>query len=410
MSSSAVQITGVLVDPTLSCTRIVNRDAQTEEAVRTLVQQLTVKYNDEIQPLSPIELTAPRILIDGEYTNMAVGQPLSTGRNLTALFIIPKTHSLVEANKKQQASLEDYRLRLERRTTVANAEWVIQAEDSKRAQQNTSKSSRRKKRKKARLAEEGSAPVSESVAAPIPESVSMSESISATMSESASASVNIAVQMAMNTFSKQFTSEIDELKVSRAQQAQEIWELKDSNATLTQEIWELKDSNATLTQEIRELKDSNATLSANNATLSTNNKSLTATVQRHSTTLHALHRRVVLDDARDLICKRYKYNIDDFRLGSQESVEGKPAKTMPQLMTEVHSKLNNEDRCLLHLEALMMIFGSGRFTIRGEGNFRAHSASAEDLKSAIAQPNLTPSQVASLKNIYAFTQHETLSF
>lgn len=287
---------------------------------------------------------------------MAVGQPLSTGRNLTALFLIPKTHSLVEANKNQQASLEDYRLRLERRTTVANAEWVIQAEDSKRAQQNTSKSSRRKKRKKARLAEEGSAPVSESVAAPIPESVSMSESISATMSESASASVNIAVQMAMNTFSKQFTSEIDELKVSRAQQAQEIWELKDSNATLTQEIRELKDSNATLSAN-------NATLSANNATLSTNNKSLTATVQRHSTTLHALHRRVVLDDARDLICKRYKYNIDDFRLGSQESVEGKPAKTMPQLMTEVHSKLNNEDRCLLHPEALMMIFGSGRFTI-----------------------------------------------
>ncbi|KAG1863941.1 hypothetical protein C8R48DRAFT_194369 [Suillus tomentosus] len=278
---------------------------------------------------------------DGEYMNMVVGQPLSTGRNLTALFTIPKTHSLVDANKKQQAELKDYRVRLEIHTTEANAE---QAEDLKRVQQNTSKSSRRKKRKKARLAEEGSAPVSESVSASISESVSMSESVSALMSESisasmsesasasmlesVSASVNIAIQMAMNTFSKQFTSEIDELKVSRTQQAQEIWELKDSNATL-----------------------------------SADNKSLTATVQRHSIALHALHRRVVLDDARDLICKRYKYNIDDLRLGSQEVVEGKPAKTMQQLVTEVHSKLNNEDACLLHLDALTMIFGSSRGTI-----------------------------------------------
>ncbi|KAG1901100.1 uncharacterized protein F5891DRAFT_979665 [Suillus fuscotomentosus] len=40
----------------------------------------------------------------------------------------------------------------------------------------------------------------------------------------------------------------------------------------------------------------------------------------------------------------------------------------------------------------IMIFDSSQGTIRSEGNFRAHSASTEDLKSAIVQPNLTPSQ------------------
>ncbi|KAG2106572.1 uncharacterized protein F5147DRAFT_837802 [Suillus discolor] len=297
MPSSAVQITGVLIDLRLSCTRVITKDARTEYIVRT--QEPMTTYNNVVQPPSPIKLTAPRILIDGESTNMVVGQPLSTlpsGRNFTAHFTIPKTHSLVDANKKHQAELKDYRVRLERRTTEANAKWVIQAEDLKRAQQNTSKSSRRKKRKKARLVEEGSAPVSESVSAPISESVSMSESISTPMSESISASMSESASAPM--FSKQFTSEIDELKVSRTQQVQKIWELEDSKATLSQKILGLEDSNATL---------------------SADNKSLTATVQRHSIALHALHRRVVLDDARDLIRKRYKHNINDLRLGRKSS-------------------------------------------------------------------------------------------
>ncbi|KAG2106573.1 uncharacterized protein F5147DRAFT_774854 [Suillus discolor] len=106
--SPAVEITG-LIDLSLSCTRV-NKDARTEDIVRT--QELTTTYNNVVQPPSPIKLTAPKILIDVESSNMVVDQPLSTllpGRSFTAHFRTPDTHSyhdIVKTKKKHQADLK----------------------------------------------------------------------------------------------------------------------------------------------------------------------------------------------------------------------------------------------------------------------------------------------------------------
>lgn len=138
-------------------------------------------------------------------------------------------------------------------------------------------------------------------------------------------------------------------------------------------------------------------------TLQASNADMFATQQRHSTMLYSLHRRVVLDDARELICERYNFTIDELRLRGQ-GVVGK-LKTLPELLSRVRSKLHPNDALLLNDDALRMIFDGSLGTVRSEGNAVAHSASQEDLSLAIRGPGLTVSQTATLTNIYTFAHH-----
>lgn len=136
------------------------------------------------------------------------------------------------------------------------------------------------------------------------------------------------------------------------------------------------------------------------------NRDMSATQQRHSTTLHSLHCRVVLDDARELISMRYNFTISELRLGGQ-GVAGKPKK-LSQLVCDVRSRLSKDDALLLNDDALSMIFDGSLGTVRSGGNAVAHSASKEDLSIAIHGPGLTVSQTATLQNIYAFAYYTIL--
>jgi hypothetical protein len=122
---------------------------------------------------------------------------------------------------------------------------------------------------------------------------------------------------------------------------------------------------------------------------------------QHSTVLHALHRRVLLDDARVLLSDTYAIPVDELWPGGQDT-SGKP-KTLQQLVMYVRSKLSQDDAHWLHENALKMIFDSSSGTLRSGGNAAAHHASKDDLRLAINDPGLTALQTATLKNIYAFT-------
>jgi len=118
--------------------------------------------------------------------------------------------------------------------------------------------------------------------------------------------------------------------------------------------------------------------------------------------LHALHRRVLLDDARVLLSDTCGIPVNELRPGGQGVSSGKP-KTLQQLVMDVRSKLRQDDAHWLHDDALKMIFDSSLGTLRPGGDAAAHCASKEDLRLAINDPGLTASQTATLKNICAFT-------
>jgi hypothetical protein len=123
---------------------------------------------------------------------------------------------------------------------------------------------------------------------------------------------------------------------------------------------------------------------------------------QHSTMLHALHRRVLLDDARVLLSDTYGIPVNELRPGGQGVSSGKP-KTLQQLVMDVRSKLRQDDAHWLHDDALKMIFDSSLGTLRSGGDAAAHCASKENLRLAINDPGLTASHTATLKNICAFT-------
>jgi hypothetical protein len=121
--------------------------------------------------------------------------------------------------------------------------------------------------------------------------------------------------------------------------------------------------------------------------------------------LNALHRRVVLDQARDLIIDRYGFKISDLRLGGHRNQVER--QTMLQsLLRTVRSALSSEDSDRLSEDALRMIFDGGKHTIRDAGNMVAHEASTSDISLAVLEGNLTQKQSDALSQIYIFTHNQ----
>jgi len=128
-------------------------------------------------------------------------------------------------------------------------------------------------------------------------------------------------------------------------------------------------------------------------------------VARQTQILHALHRRVVLDQARDLIIDRYGFKISDLRLGGHRNQVER--QTMLQsLLRTVRSALSLEDSDRLSDDALRMIFDGAKHTIRDAGNMVAHEASTSDISLAVLEGNLTQKQSEALSQIYIFTHNQ----
>ena len=121
--------------------------------------------------------------------------------------------------------------------------------------------------------------------------------------------------------------------------------------------------------------------------------------------LNALHRRVVLDQARDLIIDRYGFKISDLRLGGHRNQVERQAM-LQSLLRMVRSALSSEDSDLLSDDALRMIFDGAKHTIRDAGNIVAHEASTSDISLAVLEGNLTPKQSETLSAIYIFTHNQ----
>jgi hypothetical protein len=108
---------------------------------------------------------------------------------------------------------------------------------------------------------------------------------------------------------------------------------------------------------------------------------------QQSATLQALHRRVVLDEARSIIINRYNFTIDQLRLGGYDTYSQYRA-------------------ALLSDSALMMIFDSWRHSVRDDGNDAAHHASEGEVSLAVLGAGLSNAQRESLQQIYKFTHNK----
>jgi hypothetical protein len=158
-------------------------------------------------------------------------------------------------------------------------------------------------------------------------------------------------------------------------------------------------------REIGELQRMNEKLQRTNENLQKTIAGLSTKVARQTKILNALHRRVVLDQARDLIINRYGFKISDLRLGDHQNQTERQTK-LHDLLHSVRSALNPEDSDLLSDDALQMIFDGAKNTIRDAGNEVAHQASTSDISLAVLEGSLTQKQSDALKKIYRFTHNQ----
>ncbi|KAG1818683.1 uncharacterized protein BJ212DRAFT_1346904 [Suillus subaureus] len=165
---------------------------------------------------------------------------------------------------------------------------------------------------------------------------------------------NVSLKEMMDNMRQEFTDQINDLKTSMSEQAERINEQAEQIKHQAERIDELADEIKHQAEQIKDLEAANANLSASD-------KKTTAILQHHSTMLHALHRRVLLDDARALIASRYGFPINELRPGGQV-VAGKP-KTLQQLVRDVCSQLTKDNARWLHDDALKMIFDSSSDTL-----------------------------------------------
>jgi hypothetical protein len=120
---------------------------------------------------------------------------------------------------------------------------------------------------------------------------------------------------------------------------------------------------------------------------------------------HALHHRVIHDQARDIIVNRYNFTIGQLQLGGYNTHSEQRAALF-QLVETVRAELNSEDAALLSVSALAMIFDSWRHSVRDDGNDAAHRASEGEMSLAVLGAGLSDAQRESLQQIYRFTHNK----
>ncbi|KAG2153923.1 hypothetical protein DEU56DRAFT_976693 [Suillus clintonianus] len=175
-------------------------------------------------------------------------------------------------------------------------------------------------------------------------------------------------------------------------------DLHEQSSELREQASELMEQASKLREQASELKEQASKLREQDDRIKR--------LEAQSLMLHALHRRVVLDDARDILINRYDLAISDVRLGSHSTSGQKRQEALGELVRSVRSKLKAEDAALLPDDALTMIFDGGKNPARQQGNVAAHNASKEELSLAVLGTGLNPSRLASLEMVYKFTHND----
>ena len=192
---------------------------------------------------------------------------------------------------------------------------------------------------------------------------------------------------------------LDEFDVKFAKQERVIGELQRTNEILQKTIAGQQKTIAGLSTKIARVSYPSSHIFFYDPQLNLSNPS------QQTQILNALHRRVVLDQARDLIIDRYGFKISDLRLGGHRNQVERQAM-LQSLLRMVRSALSSEDSDLLSDDALRMIFDGAKHTIRDAGNIVAHEASTSDISLAVLEGNLTPKQSETLSAIYIFTHNQ----
>ena len=127
---------------------------------------------------------------------------------------------------------------------------------------------------------------------------------------------------------------------------------------------------------------------------------LTCSSLQHSRRIHALNRRVVLDDARVKIANVCKCSLDEIR----------PRKfDVDPLVREVQSMLKNQTEQLSY-PALTMIFDNSEDSMRNGGNKAAHEVSLTDREDSVLEASLTNKERVLLGEIYYFAHNKAPDF
>lgn len=122
---------------------------------------------------------------------------------------------------------------------------------------------------------------------------------------------------------------------------------------------------------------------------------------QHSRTLYTLKRRIVLDDARKKIIRKYTLTVEE--LWRENS-------NLTSVVQQVHSVLTPEDLNLLSNEALVLIFDGGYHSMRDKGNTAAHEAPLSDLSEAVLEAKLTNKKRDLLIKIYRYAYEKEPEF
>ena len=109
---------------------------------------------------------------------------------------------------------------------------------------------------------------------------------------------------------------------------------------------------------------------------------------KHITKLHALHRRVLLDLAREKLLERYPI--------------AEPMSSH-KLAEALISRRAADDREELPNKAVRMVCSG---TLREDGNIAAHQASFDDLSQSALDASLIQSERETLKNIFIYVLGE----
>jgi uncharacterized phage infection (PIP) family protein YhgE len=206
---------------------------------------------------------------------------------------------------------------------------------------------------------------------------------------------------ALNSSNDDLKSKVNGLTSSNAELTSSNAELTSKVNGLTSKVTGLTSSNVELTSSNAKLTSSNTDLLEKVRKLAASNSDMSTTLQSHTKTLHALNRRMVLDDARNKLANDYSFTLDELRPRGSD---------VGSLVQHIQSKLNAEHARLLSRDALTMIFDSSDDSMRDDGNKAAHKAPLADRVDSVLQATLTKTQRDLLGKIYHFAHGKEPDF
>jgi len=172
----------------------------------------------------------------------------------------------------------------------------------------------------------------------------------------------------------------------------------------TDSLRDLDERLSALERDNIELKKDNARLSAlerDNIELKRANVELKTTVDRHWTSISALSRRALLDDARLIVISKTQLPLNEIYAAFHQNVQRAADSLCQRLRTEANITISAHSmKMIFGFESAGRARGIASQTVREKGNAAAHEVDRGDVLHSVLQEDLTEPQRASLEEIY----------